>query len=144
MSDDPPTRVGIEIDDAIEIWGPMSRTNWSPPIRFEQFDLTEHIVDEALRRELFHQFQQLRPIDWNAMRRRVRQAVESRGHCTLRELLQNEPPGGMVDVLGYLQIACDDRHLVRADATEEIVLPDGEMGPIVLIVPLVTFVAGGA
>jgi hypothetical protein len=143
MSADPPRRIGIDIDDAIEISAPMSRTNWSPPTRFEQVDLTEYVADEALRRDVFRQFQQLQPIDWNGMRRRIRQAVEPRGRCTLGELLQDEPPGGLVDVLGYLQIACDDRHLVRTDATEKIVLPDGELGLLAVTVPLVTFVAGG-
>lgn len=143
MSDDPPRHIGIEIDDAIEITAPLSRTNWSPPSRFEQVDLAEHIADESLRRELFRQFRQLRPIDWNGMRRRIRQAVGARGRTTLGELLQDEPPDGLVDVLGYVQIACDDRHLVRSDATEEIVLPDGELGLIAVTVPLVTFVAGG-
>ena len=139
MSDDPPRQIGVDIDDVIEIAAPMSRTNWSPPIRFEQIDLTEHVADEAMRREFFRLFQQLRPIDWNGMRRQVRQAVEPRGRCTLGELLQDEPPGGLVDVLGYLPIACDDRHLIRADATEEIILPDGALGLLAVTVPLVTF-----
>jgi Protein of unknown function (DUF3375) len=144
MSADPPRHIGIDIDDVIEISAPMSRANWSPPVRFEQIDLKDHIADETLRRELFRQFQQLRPIDWNTMRRRIRQAVEPRGRCTLGELLQDDPPGGLIDVLGYLQIACDDRHLVGTDATEEIVVPDGELGLLAVTVPLVTFIAGDA
>ena len=143
MSDDPPRRIGFEIDGAIEISAPMSRTDWAPPLRFEQLDLTEHVVDEELRRNLFRQFQQLRPIDWNTMRRRIRQAVEPNGHCTLGELLHDEPPEGLIDVLGYLQIACEDGHQVRADATEQVVLPDGELGLMALTIPLVTFVTGG-
>jgi hypothetical protein len=143
MCDDPPRHIGFEIDGAIEISAPMSRTDWSPPLKFEQLDLTEHVIDEDLRRNLFLQFQQLRPIDWNAMRRQIRQALEPRGHCTLGEVLHDEPPEGLIDVLGYLQIACDDGHQVRADATEQIVLPDGNLGLMALTIPLVTFVAGG-
>ena len=141
MSDDPPRQFGIDIDDAIPITAPLSRTNWAPATRFEQIDLTEHVADEALRREMFRQFQQLRPIDWNGMRRRVSRALEPFGRCTLRELLQDEPPEGLLDVLGYLQIACDDGHLIQADATEELLLPDGELELIAVTVPLVTFVA---
>ena len=92
LGDQPPQQIGIEIDDAIEISAPMSRTDWSPPVRFEQVDLTEHIADETQRRELFRQFKQMRPIDWNAMRRRIHQALEPRGRCTLGELLEDEPP----------------------------------------------------
>jgi hypothetical protein len=141
MSDDPPKQFGIDIDDAIPITVPLSRTNWAPATRFEQIDLTEHVADEELRREMFRQFQQLRPIDWNGMRRRVSRALEPLGRCTLRELLQDEPPEGLLDVLGYLQIACDDGHLIQADATEELLLPDGELELIAVTVPLVTFVA---
>ncbi len=143
MCDDPPRQVGFEIDGAIEISAPMSRTDWSPPLKFEQIDLTEHVADEELRRNLFRQFQQLRPIEWNTMRRRIRQAVEPSGHCTLGKMLHDEPPEGLIDVLGYLQIACEDGHQVRADATEEVVLPDGDLGLMALTIPLVTFVAGG-
>lgn len=58
MSDAPPRTLGIEINDAIPISAPMSRTNWAPLSRFERIDLTEHIADETLRREVFRQFQQ--------------------------------------------------------------------------------------
>ena len=143
MSDDPPRQIGFEIDGAIDISAPMLRTDWSPPVTFEQIDLTEHVADEELRRELFRQFQQLRQIDWNAMRRRIHQAVKERGHCTLRDLLNEEPPEGLIDVLGYLQIACEDGHQVRADASEEVILPDGDLGLLALTIPLVTFVEGG-
>ena len=141
MSEDPPRQIGFEIEAAIDISTPWSRTNWTSPARFQQLDLTDHVTDEALRREVFRQFQQLRPIDWNLMRRRIRQAVGTRGRCTLRELLQLEPPTGMVDLLGYLQIACDDRHLVRADASEQFIVADGERR-VAVTVPLVTFVNG--
>lgn len=125
---------------------PLSRTNWAPATRFEQVDLTEHVADEEFRREVFRAFQQMRPIDWNGMRQRILRAVGPRGRCTLGELLADEPPAGLVDVLGYLQIACDDGHLVRPDATEEIVLPPSDDDPrtLALTVPLVTFVGGGA
>jgi hypothetical protein len=143
MSNEPPRQIGFEIDGAIEISAPMSRTDWSPPLRFQQIDLTEHIVDEKLRQELFRKFHELRPIDWNAMRRRIMQAVEPRGHCTLGELLREEPPEGLVDVLGYLQIAVEDkRHQVRGDATEMVLLPDGDLGLMEVTVPRVTFVRG--
>jgi hypothetical protein len=140
MCDDPPRQIGFKIDGAIEISAPMSRTNWAPHLKFEQIDLSEHVADEELRRRLFSQFQQLRPLDWNAMRRRIRQAVEPRGHCTLGELLQMEPPDGLIDVIGYMQIACEDGHQVRPDASEEVTLPTGNLRPMTMTIPLVTFV----
>jgi hypothetical protein len=140
LSDDPPWELGIEIEHSIDIAAPMARTNWAPPQRFDQVNLSDYVSDEDLRQRVFREFQQLQPIDWNGMRRRIRQAVQPRGECTLGELLQDEPPGGLVDVLGYLQIACDDRHHVDVDATEEVLLPDGNLGLRAVTVPLVRFV----
>jgi hypothetical protein len=142
LGHDPPRHVGIDIEHAIEISAPMSRTDWAPPTCFRQVYLTEFVADESQRRKVFREFHEMQPIDWNAMRRRIRQAVGPQGQCTLGRLLQDEPPAGLIDVLGYLQIACDDRHLVRADATEEIIVPDGNLGLLAVTVPLVTFIAG--
>jgi len=141
MSGDPPRQIGLEIEDTLRICAPLSRTDWSARAHFETVDLTEHFSDEAQRREAFLRFQQLRPIDWNGMRRRVRQAVEAYGSRTLRELLEDQPPEGLVEVVGYLQIACDDGHLIRTDASEDIVIPDGDQDRLAITVPLVTFVA---
>lgn len=145
MSDDPPRIVGLDIDQPIEMCAPLSRTNWAPPSRFEQLDLTEHLADEDLRREVFQAFLQLHPIDWTGMRQRVQQQIGLSGRCTLGQILATEPLKGLVDVLGYLQIACDDGHLVQADATEEFRLPpsNDDSRELLLILPLVTFVKGG-
>ncbi|MBC7821300.1 MAG: DUF3375 family protein [Planctomycetaceae bacterium] len=145
MNDDPPRQVGLDIDHTLEMYAPLSRTNWSPPARFEQVDLSEYVADEDLRREVFRAFLQLRPINWKGMRERIRQMVEWHGRCTLGEILTDEPPAGLVDVLGYLQIACDDGHLVRPDAMEEILLPPSadDSRTLALTVPLVTFVGRG-
>lgn len=142
MSDDPPRHVGFEIDGPIELSAPMSRTDWSPPLRFEHIDLAEHVADESLRRKMFSQLQQLNPIDWNTMRRRIRESTGLFGNRTLGALLHDEPPEGLIDVLGYIQIACEDGHQVCTDAIEEVILPDGDLGLTVLSIPLVTFVAG--
>lgn len=140
LAEDPPRRLGAEIEDSLELAAPLSRTNWAPAAGFRQVDLTEHVVDEALRRDAFRRFQQLRPIDWNAMRRRIRLALERAGSCTLRDLLAAAPPAGLIDVLGYLQIACDDGHLVSTEASDELVLDSGESGKMSITVPHVTFV----
>lgn len=91
---------------------------------------------------MFSQLQQLNPIDWNTMRRRIRESTGLFGNRTLGALLHDEPPEGLIDVLGYIQIACEDGHQVCTDAIEEVILPDGDLGLTVLSIPLVTFVAG--
>jgi chorismate mutase len=144
LSDAPPTSVGAEIDDSIRISSPIARTNWSPPVRFVEAAIAEHVADDEERKRAFRDFGHLKPIDWRSMRRHIRDATLSSGRCTLAELLKLAPPRGLVDVLGYLQIAFDDQHLIRLDATEELVVqrsdaPHRPAAMMSVTVPLVTF-----
>jgi hypothetical protein len=78
------------------------------------------------------------------MRQRIRRLVADRGAGTLAELLDAFPPGGgVIEVLGYLQIAHDDGHLVNRRTTQEVVVPATRPGDPDrrLTVPLVTFTA---
>ncbi|HUG91544.1 MAG TPA: DUF3375 family protein [Planctomycetaceae bacterium] len=144
LAHDPPRdRVALEVDAAIETSSPFTRTFWSEPARFESVNLTEHLADDDQRLEAFRQLARLHRIDWRMLRRQVRDAVTFTGRATLGELLDKYPPqSGLTDVLGYLQIASDDGHLISREAVEEIVVPPGadDRRPLLVTVPLVTFV----
>ena len=76
--------------------------------------------------------------------RPFRRPVAHNGSLTLRDLLTEHPPdAGAIEVLGYLQIARDDGHVISREAEEEIVLParNGDGRAIVVTVPLVRFIA---
>lgn len=77
------------------------------------------------------------------MRRRIEAAVTTHGSCRLSDLLAQELPPGVVDVVGYLQIACEDRHVIQTDVTVELVLSSLGNGLRTweVTVPLVTFLA---
>lgn len=140
----PRDSVGLEVDSAIGILSPFARTFWSEPPRFEPVDLSEHVVNDAERLELFGQLARLHRIDWSLMRSQIRRALAGGRHVTLRRLLEEYPPGsGVVEVLGYVQIASEDGHLIDGDAREEIVLTagNGAQRPLAITVPLVTFVS---
>lgn len=56
-------------------------------------------------------------------------------------LAANPPSAGVIDVVGYLQIANDDGHSVSNDASEEIVIPATvDRRPLAVTVPIVTFI----
>jgi hypothetical protein len=140
----PKDQVSIEVDTDVEITSPFSRTFWSEPPRFDRVDLTEHAADEDRRWEAFRALAQFQRLDWRGMRGRVKEAMDRNGSITLGGLLEEYPPdAGVVEVLGYLQIARDDGHLIRRDAVEEIVLPPRHQRRTALAVqvPLVTFIA---
>jgi hypothetical protein len=143
LADGPPRGVGVEVETKAAIASPFARTFWSEPPRLTAIDLTEGEGDDGRRAEAFRALAQMRRLDWRAMRDRVRSAVARHGSVTLGGLLGEHPPAaGVIEALGYLQIARDDGHLVSRDAVEEVVVPSshGRGRSLALTVPLVRFI----
>ena len=87
---------------------------------------------------------QMPRLDWRRMRENVKAAVARHGTVTLGSLLAEHPPrAGVIEVLGYFQIAHDEGHIVSPAAEEEIVLPSARGGEraLALTVPLVRFIS---
>jgi chorismate mutase len=144
MSNRPPVKsVALEVEASVKIASPFAKTFWAEPPEFEHIDLTDQTQDEAGRLTAFSQFAQLQHLDVRSMKSTIRSATAQYGSLTLRELLEQHPPeSGVLDVVGYLQIACDDGHLVSDEAREEIVLSFGNGRTSRRVtVPLVTFLA---
>ena len=143
MSTEPPCdEITLEVDDAIEVRSPASRQFWTQPTEFETIDLTEQSVDDNSRDSLFEQFAALHRIDFRSMRSRIQTAVAQHGHVSLAEILDENPPqSGVMDVLGYLQIASDDGHVIDHGLPQDLVIPSGmdEDSTLVVTVPRVTF-----
>jgi hypothetical protein len=77
------------------------------------------------------------------LRRTIREATGEGSSRTLGELAERFPiRGGVVELLGYLQIAHDDGHLIDSSLQETITVlePRGREGPMKVSVPYVTFV----
>jgi hypothetical protein len=148
LAAEPPREsVSLEVEAQLEIASPLSRTFWAEPPEFQQIDLTEHLGDDEQRRAAFAQFAHMHRLDFKTMRSRIHDAVGEHGRLTLRQLLTEYPPDtGVIDVLGYVQIAGDDGHLISREAQEEIILPPpgGHARSIAVTVPLVTFVGRAA
>ena len=138
----PIKHVGIEVDAGLQVSAPLTRAFWSEPAQFEQIDLTEHAIDDDARLEAFRELAAMHRLDWQSMRDRIDHAIAQHGAVRLSQLLAANPPaGGIVEVLGYLQIANDDGHGIDQQVTEEIILPCGEGASrqLVITAPLVTF-----
>lgn len=118
-----PPDVGIEVDTGINLSSPFSRTFWSRPADFEAIDLAEHQIDEDAKQQAFQALGQMHRLDWRAMRNQIRSHVNTHGSSTLRQIVDAYPPSaGIVELLGYMQIAQDDSHLISKDESEEIIL----------------------
>jgi hypothetical protein len=141
-ADTPRPAVGVEVETRVGITSPFARTFWSEPNRFAAVDLAEHEADADRRAEAFRMLAEMRRLDWRRMREQVKAAIALHGSVTLGELLTEYPPdAGVIEALGYLQIARDDGHDISRDDVEELVLPSsrGQGHVLALEVPLVRF-----
>jgi hypothetical protein len=139
----PKDTVGVDVETKIEIASPFGRTFWSEPPQFAHVDLKEHETDQERRAEAFRALALMQRLDWRGMRASVQAAVARAGSVTLGDLLAEHPPdAGVVEVLGYLQIARDDGHIISRDAEEEILVPsrNGNGRALLVTVPLVQFI----
>ncbi len=76
------------------------------------------------------------------MRDRIRHVLAIEYAPTLGTLLKVHPPeGGVIEVIGYVQIATEDGHLIDSHARESILVSAQAPGtrPVLLTLPRVTF-----
>jgi hypothetical protein len=142
--DSPRTSVGLDVEARIPLASPFARTFWSEPSRLDRVEPSEHVADQDLRSDTFRLLGEMRRLDWRKMRERVKAAVAAGGPVTLGDLFaEHAPEAGVLEALGYLQIARDDGHDVSRDAVEEITVLSSHdpQRALVLTVPLVRFVA---
>lgn len=138
----PVDSVGLQVGTGPAVRLPMSRTLWTEPPQFEKIDLTECPGDADEGRAAFADFARLQHLDLTGFRSTIDGLLAERGSVRLSEVLDEQPPdSGVLDVVGYLQVASEDGHLISDDASEEIVVPSvGEEPAVALTIPLVTFV----
>ncbi|MBX9787387.1 MAG: DUF3375 domain-containing protein [Pirellulales bacterium] len=139
--DDPPMEIGAELETRLAIASPLSRTLWSEPQSFAPLSLAEHVSDEASRVDAFRNLAKLQRLDWRGMRQRIRHTLAERETISLGEFLTEHPPSGVIEVVGYVQIARDDGHFVDPDATDQIIVAVDHGRRLELTIPQVRFVA---
>lgn len=140
----PPQRGDVElhIDEVPAIYSAFSRNFWTRPPRFDAPALSAHAVNEDRRRQAFADYAKLYGLDWKEMRCRVKNLVQRSGSARLSDVIANHPVrAGVIEVLGYVQIARDDGHIIQPESTEMIVLPGSRPGvpSRLLEVPFVLF-----
>lgn len=130
----------IEVD--LQLENPFRREFWKAPARFEHVDLSDFEADDDDRRAAFARLANLQRLDWQQLRERIHRWSKRSAVPTLGNLLSKHPPEtGIIEIVGYLQIACDDGHIIDSDETEEIYVPadrDHESA-VIVTVPRVIF-----
>ncbi|WP_164101156.1 DUF3375 family protein [Candidatus Laterigemmans baculatus] len=150
MAEAPPRdAVSLAIESELRLGNVAERGFWTPPVEFHAPELADHAPDEDERFAAFRQLAGMRRLDWTGMRRSLSRLLADRASASLGELLDAHPPQGVIEVLGYMQIAHEDGHRVDPQHTETIRIPrpatsDHEPPWLAIDVPRVTFLATAA
>ncbi len=134
--------IGLSLEVNLTIDSPFRRTFWSPPSRFETLAISGFEPDADERFAAFQQFAALHRLDWAEMRIRIKRILAIEHAPTLRDLLELHPAeGGVVEVIGYVQIAAEDGHLIDPVGREIVYIAGGieEKGMLALDIPKVCF-----
>jgi hypothetical protein len=138
----PPGRLPeLIIDAELELGSSFARTFWSPAPVFDQGVVREHPMDTAQAEQVVTALARWQRLDLKQLRERIREATLRRAQVSLGQMLADYPlQSGIIELLGYLQIAHDDGHRIEPAQTETIeVLLASHAEPVRCSVPCVTF-----
>ena len=116
-----PPEIGIEVLSDLDLLNIHQRTFWEPPVRFEELQLSNMGQSEDDRLLAFKHLAEMQRLDWETMRSNISYAISEADQVSLRQLLEEHPAsGGPLEVLGYIQLAHEDGHLVDSGSMEVI------------------------
>lgn len=141
---DSPPEVRAEISTDASTSNPFSRTFWKANAEFVSEEPAEHIVDLARVGELAARFAKMRRLDLRKLRDAIREATLQGQITTLAELVGDSSSSqGVVELLGYIQIAHDDGHEIDSAQSDVIRIDKSNVSPggLNVRVPRVTFSA---
>ena len=127
MADDPPKDTALSLSITLgpaPLRSPMTRDFWAPPTRIEEIEAREAQADSTELEAAFRHYAELARLDWARMRGCIRDATAGWKRVSLKELVAVHPPqSGAIEVVGYVQLARDEGHLIEPDVVVEVDLP---------------------
>lgn len=138
----PPTSVQLDVMAEAAIASPMARTFWTASASFDAERPTEHVVDVAQLQAVAGAFARMQRLDFRKLRRFIHDGTYQGRSETLGALIQRCPiESGVVELLGYMQIAHDDGHQIDSTQTETVCIREtgDQAGTLQVVLPRVTF-----
>ena len=138
----PIDQIDFLIEEAIDITAPFMVNFWTAPQQLEMTELTESDDTEEERKSVFYELSRMERIPWGKIRDNIKKYTANNTTVSLKTILDLEPvTAGMVEVIGYLQIAEEDGHHIY-DEEEEIQLVFRGLYPksVMLTLPKMLFV----
>lgn len=138
----PPQNIHLEIAAEADIGSPLARTFWTPASSFDVSEPVEHTVDIHQLQKLADQFSRMQRLDFRRLRNSIREATHDGTMLTLGSLLNMAPvETGVVELLGYLQIAHDDGHRIDSEVCETVTISQLHGHPnLQVVIPKITFI----
>ncbi len=144
LREQPPIEsITSSIYSELEIASPLARKFWSPSALFDSVSPTVHEIDLEQARQMARSFANLKRIDFRKMRQLIQQLTYDGSQITLGQLiLRAQQHTGVVELLGYVQIAHDDGHDIDRNRTEMVrilVEEHGRQQSVQVTLPVVTY-----
>lgn len=126
----------------LDLSSPWSRTFWSPAPAFEHSVQAAQPITAPEALAVATAFARLQRLDLTRLRNTIREITRDGESHSLHELSERFPiSGGVIELLGYLQIAYDDGHTIVPEQVESITIPASRTSEAIqLRVPQVIFV----
>jgi Protein of unknown function (DUF3375) len=125
-----------------EIASPLARTFWTPSTTFDSNQPEQHIMDLTQVQSIAGAFAKLQRLDFRKLRQTIHEGTFSGKSETLAALLDRTPiQSGVVELLGYMQIAHDDGHTIDSQRTQRVQVKESRRPGhfLQVIVPHITF-----
>lgn len=138
----PFTDVACKVYADMEIGSPLARKFWTPNAVFESEAPEVHVVDLGKAKEISEAYAKLRRIDFRQMRHCIQKLTYDGNNATLSQVVsKSDGDPGVVELLGYVQIAHDDQHDIDPLRSETIQVHVDSPGVSTLhvVVPMITF-----
>jgi hypothetical protein len=142
--DDVALAVGIEVATSIGVASPFTRPFWTPEQAFDVSPEPQVLDLESAQREA-RKLAHLQRLEWDLMRDAVANATKKRPSIRLSDLIKMRPLKlGIIELVGWIQIAHEDGHAIDRDANEELLVRtkdpiSGEWASHRVRIPVVTF-----
>jgi len=144
VGDDAAPAVGIEVETNIGLLSPFARPFWTPEQSFDSVPEPQVIDLEAAQREA-RKLAHLQRLEWDQMRDAIANETKDRPSIRLSDLIKLRPLKlGIIELVGWIQIAHEDGHAIDRDANEELLVTTkhpntGEWASHLVRIPVVTF-----
>jgi hypothetical protein len=141
--------IGLNVETSLGLASPMSRLPWIPAQAFEPTEILSHEIDLRDAQHQGRKLARLQRLELDHMRDLLRSTTADQPSITIAQLVQRRPPkAGVIELLGWLQIAHEDGHRIDTHASETVLIESDASDALgatrfqlKVIVPLVTFSA---